>query len=50
MRLASGVRVEIERNKWGLDVTILVVRGSKDSGLCTYPLNGDPKAFGDQQR
>ena len=50
MRLASGGRVQIDRNYWGLDINIYCRRGAKDSGLCMYPHDGNPKAYGDQQR
>lgn len=47
---ASGERINIKRYYWGLDVTMHVSRGGKESGLCMYPGQGNRKAFGDGHR
>lgn len=50
MRQASGERISINRYSWGLDIEMHVSKGGKESGLCMYSGQGDPKAFGDGHR
>ena len=48
----SGIRVVLERNYWGIDVTIYTPRAINEEGLCTYEKNqhGDITKFGENLR
>ena len=50
----TGIKVELERNYWGIDVTIYAPQAEKEAnedGLCTYlPTKGDINTFGNSQR
>ena len=51
----SGIRVVLERNYWGIDVTIYTPRAANrqnEEGLCTYENNrhGDITTFGNNLR
>ena len=50
----TGIKVDLERNYWGIDVTIYAPRAEKEAnedGLCTYlPTKGDINTFGNSQR
>lgn len=43
MIFPTGVKVDVVRNYWGIDVTILTNRGTgKESGTCLYDERKDP--------
>ena len=51
----TGVKVELERNYWGIDVTILTTRAEsaeQESGVCLYDdtKDGDVNKFGLKER
>ena len=51
----TGIRVVLERNSWGIDVTIYTPRATNrknEEGLCTYEenLHGDITKFGENFR
>ena len=50
----TGVKVDIVRNYWGIDITILTNRPNSpnmESGICLYSrLQGDVNAYGERQR
>ena len=48
----TGVKVELVRNYWGIDVTVITTRAAPQSeaGLCLYDRRGDIEAFGEDQR
>ncbi|PFX16668.1 Fibropellin-1 [Stylophora pistillata] len=50
----TGIKVELERNYWGIDVTIyapLAENRANEDGLCNYSTtNGDINTFGNSQR
>jgi len=51
----TGIRVVLERNNWGIDVTIYTPRATNrkhEEGLCTYEKNqhGDITKFGENLR
>ena len=50
----TGIKVDLERNYWGIDVTIYAPRAEKEAnedGLCTYlSTKGDINTFGNSQR
>ena len=54
--LPSGIKVQLERNYWGIDVSIYTPKANGiQKGLCTYQgTSGGPRLmdtnFGNQQR
>ena len=48
----TGVKVELVRNSWGIDVTVITTRAAPQSeaGLCLYDRRGDIEAFVEDQR
>lgn len=49
----TGVKVELERNYWGLDVNVITTRPgdrSLESGLCLYDFVTNINTFGETQR
>ena len=50
---AAGVKVELERNRWGIDVTVYTPRAEKradEEGLCLYDGTTSVNTFGSKQR
>lgn len=48
----TGVKVELVRNKWGIDVTVITTRADPQSeaGLCLYDDTKDINTFVEDQR
>ena len=48
----TGVKVELVRNYWGIDVTVITTRADPQSeaGLCLYDFRGNINTFGEDQR
>ena len=49
----TGVKVELERNYWGLDVNVITTRPKDralESGLCLYDFVTNITTFGETQR
>ena len=48
----TGVKVELVRNYWGIDVTVITTRADPqlEAGLCFYEHTEDIDIFGENQR
>ena len=47
----TGVKVELVRNSWGIDVTVITTRDPQsEAGLCLYDFTEDIETFGEDQR
>lgn len=48
----TGVKVDLVRNYWGIDVTVITTRANPqlEAGLCLYDFTVDIDTFGEDQR